>query len=65
MKHKDERISPKEVMDILDKENPYYLYKMIQRTKSEEGIDVHFYRNKINMNSFDSLQSFYEQTQNN
>lgn len=64
IKNKDGRISPKEVMDILDKENPYYLYKMIQRIKNEENVDVHFYRNKINMNSFDSLQSFYEQTQN-
>lgn len=64
LKNKDCRISPKEVIDILNKENPYYLYKMIQRTKNEEKIDVNFYRNKISMNSFDSLQSFYEQTQN-
>lgn len=63
LKNKDGRISIKEVMDILDKENPYYLYKMIQRIKNEENVDVHFYRNKINMNSFDSLQSFYQQTQ--
>lgn len=65
LKHKEYRISPQDVMDILNKENPYYLYKMIQRIKNEENIDIHFYRNKINTNSFDSLQNFYQQMEDN
>ena len=52
-------------MDILNKETSYYLYKMIQRVKNEENIDVYFYRNKIKTTSFDSLQNFYQQIEDN
>ena len=65
LKNKESRISPKDVLEILNKETSYYLYKMIQRTKNEENIDVYFYRNKIKTNSFDSLQNFYQQIEDN
>jgi len=65
LKNKECRISPKDVLDILNKETCYYLYKMIQRIKNEENIDVYFYRNKIKTTSFDSLQNFYQQIEDN
>lgn len=60
LKNKNNRINVKEILNIINQENPYYLYKMIQRIKNEDNIDIQFYKNKINKNSLESLQSFYK-----
>ena len=60
LKNKDKRLNVEEILNIINKENPYYLYKMIQRVKNENNIDIQFYKNKINKDSLDSLQKFYK-----
>ena len=60
MKQKDKRVTIQQILNIIDNENPYYLYKMIQRIKNEENIYIQFYKNKININSLESLQTFYK-----
>ena len=60
LKNKDKRVTIDEILNIINQENPYYLYKMIQRVKNEENVDIQFYKNKMNSNSLESLQSFYK-----
>lgn len=60
LKNKKSRITVDEILNIINQENPYYLYKMVQRLKNEDCIDFQIYRNKLNSNSLKSLQNFYK-----
>ena len=59
LKNKQEKISINNVLQIINNENPYYLYKMIQRIRNDDNIEDNLKR-QVDKNSFDSLQDFYK-----
>ena len=60
LKNNHIRVKVEEILNIINQENPYYLYKMVQRIKNEDNVDIKFYQNKINSSSLETLQSFYK-----
>ena len=59
LENKHIRISPKEIMDFIDVENPLYLYKMIQRYKNNGSSD-----NFRKVPSFPSMETFIKNDEN-
>ena len=59
LENKHIRISPKEIMDFIDVENPLYLYKMIQRYKNN-GSSENFRK----VPSFPSMETFIKNDEN-
>ena len=59
LENKHIRISPKEIMDFIDVENPLYLYKMIQRYKNN-GSSENFRKES----SFPSMETFIKNDEN-
>lgn len=59
LENKEVRISPREIMDFINLENPLYLYKMIQRYKASGSSE-----NMRKDNSFSSFDNFLKNDEN-